>query len=122
MSIRSRHIYYFVRTTAIIMAVLFSLQILNTVLFYHTHRIGDHEYISHAHPYNKAKDSTPFKSHTHSDLQIISLENLKLIFFVSFSILVLVSLKREVGTLTCKIPVTRRYVILVRRDRAPPVF
>ncbi len=104
------------------MAVLFSLQVLNTAFFYHTHSIGDHEYISHAHPYNKSKDNAPFKSHTHSDLQIIYLENLKLIFFVSFLIMALVAVAREIGTLVCKIPVTRISVILVRRGRAPPVF
>ncbi|MDX2414026.1 MAG: hypothetical protein QNK33_02435 [Bacteroidales bacterium] len=104
------------------MAVLFFLQVLNTTFFYHTHRIGNNEYISHAHPYNKTKDNAPLKSHTHSDLQIVSLENLKLIFFVSFLILAIATLTKEIGTLICKIPITRLSVIPLIRDRAPPVF
>ncbi len=61
-------------------------------IYYHSHKLHNGEVIAHAHPFNKAQDSTPFKTHQHSSVQLFFLEHMQLLFSIlGFSVLLIVS-------------------------------
>lgn len=43
------------------------------MVYYHSHITNDGRLVSHAHPFNKSQDSTPFKSHHHSAIDLLLL-------------------------------------------------
>lgn len=47
----------------ILIGMMISL-IANKAIFYHSHKLENGSIVSHAHPYNKTQDSTPFKHTT----------------------------------------------------------
>ena len=69
---------------SIVLCILFILQIANRTVYFHSHKLENGQIISHAHPYNKSSDSTPFKKHHHSDNEIIILAQLEVLLLLSF--------------------------------------
>ena len=72
------------RVTAMFMAVMMLLLIINKALFIHTHILDDGTVIVHAHPYNKSEDQEPVKTHHHSNYALLILHHLSTLFFISF--------------------------------------
>ena len=56
--------------------------ITNSVIFQHTHQLSDGTIVEHAHPFNKANDSTPIKHHHHSNASYNFFNHLSLLFVV----------------------------------------
>ncbi len=56
--------------------------IANNSIYYHSHKLQNGTIIAHAHPFNKAQDSAPFKTHKHSLVNLFFLEHLQLLFFI----------------------------------------
>lgn len=52
---------------AVLFAALLTSFIIIQTVFVHSHLLSNGTIITHAHPYNKQKDSSPFKSHHHSN-------------------------------------------------------
>jgi hypothetical protein len=50
-------------------------------VFYHAHLLQKGKIIYHSHPYNTSNDSTPFKSHEHTDAQLVAIDHLNIIIF-----------------------------------------
>jgi len=77
-----------IRTFEVILVVTFAMLIMNNALFIHSHKLLDGKIVTHSHPFNKTKDSTPFKTHTHSSVEFFLLQHLE-ILFLSLGILFL---------------------------------
>jgi hypothetical protein len=72
-----------------ILIIITLAQVFNTALYSHSHKLDNGKIIVHAHPYNKEKESLPLKSHRHSNLEILILQSIQLLFssaIVTFSI------------------------------------
>ena len=63
---------------------LIGMLIANNIAFTHVHQLDDGTIIEHAHPYNKANDSEPIKSHHHSNAELLFFQNIAILFFTAF--------------------------------------
>jgi hypothetical protein len=70
----------FANLTLIFFGILFLVQVLNKAVFTHSHLTPDGRLITHAHPFDKANDNQPVKSHYHSLAETVVLQQLELIF------------------------------------------
>ena len=68
-----------------LLCLLFIAQIANRAIYFHSHILGNGTIISHAHPYQKSSDSTPYKKHHHSDYQLLFLQQLDVLFNFAFA-------------------------------------
>ncbi len=66
---------------------LMGLLITNNGVFTHSHKLEDGSVVIHAHPYDKSKDSQPYKSHHHTKAAFVFLKNLNLLFFSLFLVI-----------------------------------
>ncbi len=96
--------------------------IVNKSIYLHTHKLADGTVVLHAHPYNKSGDSKPFKSHHHSDTQLLFFQSIKILFFTAFTALFFfVTLQKAVYSLYT----TPSYTLAFyspNKGRAPPVL
>lgn len=53
---------------------LWSLMMLNSVLYRHSHRLPNGKIVSHAHPYQKSADNSPAQPHEHTDEELALLQ------------------------------------------------
>lgn len=72
---------------ATILLLAFSYQVVNKVVFTHSHILIDGTVIVHAHPYDKTDKPGPVNNHTHTknEFWLLSINNL---LFSSFSIFI----------------------------------
>ena len=104
-----------------LMIGIMGLLIANKVLYTHTHKLENGSVYAHAHPYDKANDSKPYKSHHHTNAELLFLENLNIL---SFSLSLIIT-----SLFVIKIKQTyddreKRYIQLFLSSnfgRAPPV-
>ena len=68
------------RLIAISLIVIVGIHSLNSLFYTHSHKMADGTIVTHAHPFSKASDTAPFKSHEHSQEELTFLANL--IYFV----------------------------------------
>ncbi len=47
--------------------------IINKILYTHSHILSNGTVITHAHPYDKSADNSPFKSHQHGSVELVIL-------------------------------------------------
>mgnify|MGYP006946287589 CR=1 FL=1 len=64
------------RILSILMIAIISCMIVNRAVFMHTHIMANGTVVTHAHPYDKS-DHSPFKSHKHSNSELLFLQQLK---------------------------------------------
>lgn len=96
--------------------------IFNNVAFTHVHQLDDGTIVQHAHPYNKSNDATPYKTHKHSNADLVFFKNLNILFLVAFFALGLVlSVKKEKVTYELVTEHALAYISL-HQGRAPPIF
>lgn len=104
----------------VIMIGMMGLLILGKSLYTHTHKLADGMVVTHSHPYDKSNDSEPYKSHHHTETELLFFQNLEILFFISFSTLVFKSFNKK-ENLT--IYFTSFYVsnrLFHTQERAPP--
>jgi hypothetical protein len=95
--------------------------IVNKSIYLHTHKMHDGTIVSHAHPYNKSDDSKPFKSHHHSDTQLLFFQSIKILFFTAFTALFFfVTTQKAVYSLYTT-PFYAFAFYNLNKGRAPPV-
>lgn len=96
--------------------------IVNTTVNWHNHMI-EGNWVSHAHPYDKKVEAeNPFKTHHHSDNELILLDRISNFLIVLTSvlmILVFLQLIKE-GTAIIKILIPPFHTILTQPYRGPP--
>ncbi len=66
------------------MIAVMGFLIANKGLYTHSHKVESGSVYVHSHPFDKAKDSQPYKSHHHTKAQIFLFENLNILFFSVF--------------------------------------
>ncbi len=67
------------RITAILLIGIVGLLIINKAVFFHSHSQNNGTIVSHSHPFNKSEDAKPLKSHKHTSIEFLLLENLELL-------------------------------------------
>ncbi len=83
------------KSIAILLIGIMSLMILDEAFFLHSHKLSDGTIIIHAHPYNKSKDSQPFKTHHHSDTVFYFYHVVSILFSASLPVLgIIISFKK----------------------------
>lgn len=65
---------------SLLLCFFFLVQIGNKVYYSHSHVLENGRVITHAHPYNKTSDATPYKSHHHSSEQFFFLDQPEILF------------------------------------------
>jgi len=67
---------------------ILAMLIANKAVFTHTHKLSDGTLIEHAHPFDKSNDPGPYKSHHHTNTELLFFQNLEifsLIVFLTFA-------------------------------------
>lgn len=67
---------------SLLLCTVFLFQVFNKFIYTHTHVLADGTIVSHAHPYNKQADSSPFKKHYHTKFEFVLLSQLNYLFCV----------------------------------------
>lgn len=104
------------------MIAVLGFLIINKAVFVHTHKLENGTVYTHAHPYNKAKDALPFKSHHHTEAQFLFFNHQNLIYFSSsyvFALMVIACIKQA---FFYNDRVFYSSVYCLNSDRAPPVL
>lgn len=84
-----------IRTFALLMIGVMGMLIANKGLNLHSHKLDNGKIVMHSHPFNKNQDSNPFKSHQHTNIEFLVLENLGILFFLVFLTITLFALIRK---------------------------
>ncbi|HTN68787.1 MAG TPA: hypothetical protein VLZ33_04925, partial [Dysgonamonadaceae bacterium] len=75
---------------------LTGILIVNIIVFTHIHQLDDGTIVEHAHPYKKADDSAPLKTHHHSNAELFLFQNSNILFITGFIVLGMVfSVKKK---------------------------
>ena len=104
-------------------AILFSiiaLLITNNALFLHSHYLIDGTVITHAHPFKKSADSGPYRSHNHTNAELILLENLQLLFYIVSIPFIASSFLKDSFVDSSKRWLLPESLIIPHQGRAPP--
>lgn len=94
----------------------------NRALFTHTHKLKDGTLIEHAHPFDKAGDTTPLKSHHHTASAFLFFENLALLFITLIAAIVIAAVAEVTSFIL--LPVNQPAFVLLKlnKGRAPPLI
>lgn len=65
------------------------LNIFNSAVNVHSHKLENGEIVTHAHPFNHQNNDSPFESHSHSNFEFLVLVHLNTFLISSFSFVVL---------------------------------
>ncbi|MBV2245559.1 MAG: hypothetical protein KUL83_00215 [Lentimicrobium sp.] len=109
-----------VKLITFLMIGLMLMLVGNRALFTHTHQLQDGTFIEHAHPFDKAEDSAPLKSHHHTESGFLFFQHLGLLFLGLPLVLIATPFIRNNRIATYS--VSRPALILLYADngRAPP--
>ena len=101
--------------------VIVGLLTVNNSIYLHTHKLADGSIVTHAHPFDKTKDSAPIKSHHHTKPEFFLLQNLQLLFLILFAPLILHAYCKNISR-SIAINSIYYFVSFSRiRSRAPPI-
>jgi len=108
------------KVVAFMLVTLYAVQIFNNTFYLHTHVLSNGKVLTHAHPYHKSDDSGSSAMHKHTWEQIVTIENIEVLFPVFFLFLFLINLERNDvfdGSFLHKI---RPACVILHKERAPP--
>ncbi|MFN8348441.1 MAG: hypothetical protein U0X91_25790 [Spirosomataceae bacterium] len=75
--------------------VLFTLMLLNGIVFRHAHKLSSGKIITHAHPYKSSNSNSPFQPNDHTNNELYLLDTVSNAVFVGLTLTVaLVAVKR----------------------------
>lgn len=95
--------------------------IANQSIFIHTHKLADNSIVSHSHPYDKSNDSEPYKSHHHTNVELLFFQNLAILFLtVIVSLAFLIPIKKA-EYLLHTISIYSLSLYNPNKGRAPPI-
>lgn len=72
---------------------------ITNALYLHSHRLPDGSVITHAHPFNKTQDKSPYKHHRHTQVELFLLSHLHLLFSGAMLMFLLVLSGRSIAYL-----------------------
>lgn len=108
--------------TALLLVVLYCTQIINQAFYLHSHRLADGSLVTHAHPFDKAKDNEPVKKHAHTLTQLITITNLQLLFPVVFLVMLLLRKRTSCSSVTQPVEKLQSIFLASNNCRAPPAL
>ena len=111
-----------IKFTAFLMIGIIGMLIVNKSIFTHTHKLADGSVISHSHPYNKSNDSEPYKSHHHTNAELVFFQNLEILILIVFLTFALPTLVKKAKYSFYIITRCTPTCIILHKGRAPPIF
>jgi hypothetical protein len=109
-----------IKAFAYFMIGIMSILVVNKAMFMHAHKMTDGKVITHSHPYDK-NDSKPFKSHHHTKVEFLVIENLKILFLFVFLTSTLQNLVKKAKYSFYRITRYTLNCIILYKSRAPPI-
>jgi len=101
---------------------LISMLIANKVVFMHQHILPNGKIIFHAHPYHKSNTEEPGKTHSHSEVEFLFIENLELLFLFVFNGILVITIRALIFfILESGNSLIEKYINFFQ-GRAPPVL
>jgi hypothetical protein len=94
----------------------------NRALFTHTHKLQDGTFIEHAHPFDKAGDKAPLKSHQHTGSEFMFLQHLGLLFFEALILLIAAPFVINKSVVTYSTTKPALILLYADKGRAPPIL
>lgn len=95
--------------------------IVNKTVFLHVHKLDDGTIIFHAHPFDKSKDSKPYKSHHHNKADFLFFQNLSILFLIVFFTIVLIEFAKKEKALFILKALNLLINLNLNKGRAPPI-
>ncbi len=71
--------------------VVFTLMLLNGIVFRHAHKLSSGKIITHAHPYKPSNSNTPFQPNEHSNQELFLLDSVTNAVFVGLTLAVVLA-------------------------------
>lgn len=100
---------------------IIGMLVINNIIFLHSHKLPNGYIIIHAHPFNKSKDTAPFKMHHHSHSEFFLIHNIHILFFVGIFILGALFLQRLKVFFNYSAPVSFNHFKNNFSKRGPPI-
>ena len=113
---------YLLRIVGLLLIVAVLLLLVNKSIFVHSHKMADGTIVVHAHPYNKSNDTEPFKSHTHTQAELLffqQFQNFLPFIILAFAVILLV---HKFLYAAFNLLHTAQVSSYIKRGRAPPVL
>lgn len=89
-----------IRLIALLLVFAVAGNTITNALYLHSHRLPDGSVITHAHPFNKTQDKSPYKHHRHTQVELFLLNHLQLLFGGAMLLFLLVLSAKSVVYLT----------------------
>ena len=102
------------------MILVMSALLVNKAVYIHVHVMPNGTVVTHAHPFNKAADSTQGKSHHHSNLEFFMFHALEILILSSAVVLALMNLSLRIDKRWFIEEYHIPGLIPVNQGRAPP--
>jgi hypothetical protein len=110
-----------INTIIIGMIGIMGMLVINKSVFMHTHKIDENTYVIHSHPYNKSKDSEPYKSHHHTKAEFLFIQNIQNLFPLFFLTVTFSLFTKKTYSYFETKSVFISTFIFIKKGRAPPV-
>jgi len=111
-----------IKTIIIGMIVIMGMIVINKGIFMHTHKIAENTYITHSHPYNKSKDSKPYKTHNHTKAEFFFIQNIQNLFPLFFLTIAFSPFTKKTYSYFDTKSACISTFIFIKKGRAPPVL
>jgi hypothetical protein len=110
-----------IKFITLLMIGVMGMFIANKAIFLHVHKLNDGTIVAHAHPFDKSNDSKPYKSHHHSNAELLFFQNLEILFLIVFLTLALIAIIKKEKVLFNLISEHTLICINLNKGRAPPI-
>lgn len=94
----------------------------NVALFTHTHKLQDGTLIEHAHPFDKAGDTSPHKSHHHTASALLFFQHLTLLFLSAIAVLSFAVVVEATSFISFSANQPAFVLLKLNKGRAPPMI
>lgn len=111
----------FILVTALLLITVFAFQVVIKSTYTHSHKLAEGKVITHAHPYDKANDSKPFKSHNHTQAEFVFIANLEIIYPFIFLFLSLINISQNRKMPEYLFLICISSCINLQKNKGPPV-
>ncbi len=109
-----------IKSITLLMIGIMGMFIADKAIFLHVHKSNDGTIIEHAHPYDKSNDSKPYKSHHHTNAELLFFQNLNILFLIVFLTFALFAFVKKAKYSFYIIPRHAQTCIILNKGRAPP--
>ena len=104
-----------------LMIGMMGMLIVHKAMFMHSHRLSNGTVIAHAHPYSKTNDSKPYKSHKHTEAELLYFQNIEILFLFVIVTFALLNFAKKVKNSFFRITEYTLCCIIQYKGRAPPI-